>query len=102
MDAQINKIAKFSTLAAVWAGKGAIVFILFAILGYTQGWYAVDVQLRSSTPMVQVNLVVFDSMPRLSWRKLVNFGGAWFHSSSPSAPAGHEQACRQNQKQPVG
>ncbi|HEX7645512.1 MAG TPA: hypothetical protein VF472_25190 [Burkholderiaceae bacterium] len=100
MDAQtgIVKTTKFLSLALAWTGKGAIVFLLIAVLGYTLGLYGLDVQLRPSTPTVQVHLIVFDSMPRLSWRKLIGL----FHSLSPSGPAGHEQACRQNQKQPVG
>jgi hypothetical protein len=99
---QVDKITKLAVLAGAWAGKFVIVLILIAVLGYAQGFYGVDVQLRSSTPIVQVHVVLFNGMPRLSWRKLVNFTGGLFHASSPSAPASHEQACRQSQKQQVG
>jgi hypothetical protein len=101
-QAQVNQITKYSSRIAIWVGKSATVLALVAILGYTQGLYGVDLQLRSNTPMVQVHLIVADSMPRLSWRRLLNLSGGMLHASSPSAPAAHEQACRQSQKQQVG
>lgn len=101
-QAQVKQITHYSSSLAIWVGKSAIVLALVAILGYTQGLYGVDVQLRSTTPLVQVHLMMADSMSRLSWRHLLNLSGGMLHSSSPSAPASHEQACRQSQKQQVG
>jgi|GEM_PF-6068825 hypothetical protein len=100
-QAQVRQITKYSSVLALWVGKTAIVLALVAILGYTQGLYGVDVQLRSTTPMVQVHLIVSESMPHLSWRRLLNLGGGMLHAS-PVAPASHEQVCRQGQKQQIG
>ena len=94
---KIGKITKYSVLAAGWVGKAAILFILIAVLAFTQNLYGIDVRLRSTAPMVQVHVVVFDSVPRVSWRKFVNFAGNLFHSDS--AP---DQACREARKQQVG
>jgi hypothetical protein len=97
MPTKINKITKFSTLAIAWIGKAAIFFVLVAVLGFTQNLYGVDVRLSTNTPMVQVRVILSDSMPHPSWRKVVNFTHSMFHPA-----AAHEQACRENQKQNVG
>ncbi len=103
MQTKINKITKYSTLAVNWAGKTAILFALIAVLGFTQNLYGVDVRLSANTPMVQVQFIVFDSLPRVSWRKLVNFTDGLFHSpSSHDAHDSHEEACRENPKRQLG
>ncbi len=96
MRAKINRITKYSALAVAWIGKTVILFALVAVLGFTQNLYGIDVRLSPKAPMVQIQVIVFDSLPRVSWRKLVNFTKGLFHAGSS-----HEQACRESQKQDV-
>ena len=86
---QVGKITNFSGAAIGWAGKAAILFILVAVLGFTQNLYGIDVHLSAKAPMVRVEVVVFDSMPRVSWYKFVNFINSLMHSSHSN-----DQACR--------
>ncbi len=96
-QAKVGRMAKYSSLTVDWFGRVAIFLVLIAVLGFTQNLYGLDVRLSANAPRVQVRLVVFDSLPRISWRKLVNFAHALWDSSSS-----HEEACREGQKRAIG
>ena len=88
VQTKASRLANYSAVAVGWMGRAAILFLLIAVLGFTQNLYGVDVRVGPNAPVVQVRVVVFNSMQHGTWRRFVNFTRSLFHSS-PS----REEAC---------